>query len=431
MKTSRGEIAMRKMKVVVYLFGCFFITIGIISQAFADSAEVLPKGIFRADVTTNLYFTVDKRFNGEGHTEDVSTDFNATLNSNIFPGLSPLDSLTGGPGTANIGRSIVSFNYNYTDLIFGFNYGVTDRLTVGILIPYWWQSTDVTKVHLDTKNATVGKNPFFGKPNDPFGGAPLIPISLGGIPLTTNDAQNLIGKGLYINGQLAIPGYSYKRLASWSDNDISDIEAGARYQYFKNDNWRLAFTGGVRFPTGKVDDPNNLIDQSFGTGAYALLFRLNNDYTEIKNLVLNATIRYDLTLPDEQLKRVTSIHHPIVPLTDEERVSRNIGDVLQLEGSGCYSFAKGWDLSLLYRYAMKTKDDISGHRNLDYAALAFQTDWTYHLFSAGISYSTIPLFRAKKFPLPLKASVEYQNVFAGTNNFLQQQFFTLKLAAYF
>jgi hypothetical protein len=422
---------MRGTKVIVYLFISLFLSMGMTDRSFADSAEVLPQGIFRPHVTTNLYFPVDKRFNEEGHTEDVSTDFNATLNSNIFPALSALDNLTGGPGTANIGRSVVSFKYNYTDVIFGLDYGVTDRLTVGILIPYWWQSTDVTKVRLDTKNATVGKNPFFGTPGDPFGGAPLIPISLGGIPLTTNDAQNLIGTGLKINGKLAIPGFGYKRLQSWSDNDISDIEAGGRYQYFRNDKWRLAVTSGVRFPTGKVDDPDNLIDQGFGTGAYALLFRLNNDYTGIKNLVLDATIRYDLTLPDKQTKRVTSIHNPIVPETDTDRVSRNIGDVLQVEGSGTYTFWEGWDFSLLYRYAAKTKDHISGKRNLDYAALAEQTDWTYHLFSGGITYSTIPLFRAKKFPLPLKASLEYQNVFAGTNNFLQQQFFSIKLAAYF
>jgi len=41
------------------------------------------------------------------------------------------------------------------------------------------------------------------------------------------------------------------------------------------------------------------------------------------------------------------------------------------------------------------------------------------------------LFRKKKFPLPLRASIEYEDVFAGTNNFLKQQLFTLKLAVFF
>jgi hypothetical protein len=431
-KTLRREFAMRSTKVVLYLFVCLFLSMGIAIQAFADSAEVLPKGIFRAHVDTEFYFPIDKRFDKDGNTEDVSRYFNATLNSNIFPELAPLDNIMGGPGSAIIGRTEVSFKYKDSDVMLGLEYGVTDRLTVGIFVPYWWQKTDVSEARLNTTNATVGKNPFFGTPGDPFGGAPIIPLGLGGIPLTTEDIQDLLGGGLIINGKIAVPGYGYKRVKTWSDNGLGDIEAGARYQYFKNDNWRLAFTGGVRFPTGDVDDPDNLIDLGFGSGTYTLLFRLNNDYTGIKNLVLNATIRYDLTLSDEETKRVTSVQHPIVPETDKERVSRNIGDIVELEGSGTYQFSEGWNVCLLYRYDFKTKkDDISGDRNLDYSALEDETDWTYHLISAGVSYSTLPLFMAKKFPLPLIASIEYQNVFAGTNNFLKQHLFAIKLAAYF
>jgi hypothetical protein len=431
MRTLRGGIVMGKMKVAVYLFGCFFTIMGIISQAYADSAEVMPKGVFNAQVAYNPYLPISKRFNGDGDTEDVSRYFNATLNSNIFPALGALDEIMGGPGTAIIGDSVVDFKYKATEVDFRLNYGVTDRLSVGIFIPYQWLSTDLKEARLDTKNATVGKNPLFGTPDDPFGGAPIVPISLGGVPLTTQDVQHLLGRGLFINGQLAIPGYGYKRVQSWSDSGLSDIEVGARYQYLKNDNWRLAFTGGARFPTGRVDDPDNLVDLGFGTGAYALLFRLNNDYIGIKNLLLDVTIKYDLTLPDEQLKRVTSIQHPIVPLSDEERVDRNIGDIITLEGAGTYTIAEGLDVSLMYRYATKTKDHISGNRNLDYAALEFETDWKYHLFNAGICYSTIPLFQQKKFPLPLKASFEYENVFAGRNNFLKQQDFYVKLDIYF
>jgi hypothetical protein len=55
-----------------------------------------------------------------------------------------------------------------------------------------------------------------------------------------------------------IPGYEYKRFETWSDDGLGDIEAGLKYQYFKNDKWRLAVTGAVRFPTGEVDDPDDL-----------------------------------------------------------------------------------------------------------------------------------------------------------------------------
>lgn len=77
---------MKKTTVVAYLF-IFFFFMGINNQIFADSAEVLPKGVFRANVTTNLYFPIDERFNPDGNTESVATDFNKNLNSGVFPDL--------------------------------------------------------------------------------------------------------------------------------------------------------------------------------------------------------------------------------------------------------------------------------------------------------------------------------------------------------
>ena len=67
--------------------------------------------------------------------------------------------------------------------------------------------------------------------------------------------------------------------AEFEFEDFEDLEIGGRWQYFRNETWKLAFTGGVRLPTGRKDDPENLGDVGFGTGAYALLFRLNQDLT--------------------------------------------------------------------------------------------------------------------------------------------------------
>jgi hypothetical protein len=414
---------MRNKMAVIYLFTWFFLLIGTTSLCFADSAEVLPKGIFRANITNNLYFPIDKRFDPDGEEESVATDFNATLNSDVFPALGDLESFFEmSPGSANIGRSIVDFEYKFTDLIFEFYYGITDRLTFGVYVPYYWNKTDVKKTHLDTTDATVGKNEDLST---------LAPLDIPGtVPLTSEDVQNLLGNGLDI-GATHIDGFGYERIEDWSDSGVGDIEAGFRYQYLKTDNWRLAFTGGVRFPTGDVDDPDNLIDVGFGKGAYALLFRSNNDFTGIKNLVLNATVRYDLYFSDDQDKRILlNVNNPLTRLKEEVEIDP--GDIVELETSGTYTFPKGFSFSLLYKYGFKTKrDSVSGSSSRSYAALEEETDWAYHDFITEISYSTLPLFLDKKFPLPLNASVAYENVFAGKNNYLEQQFFSLKLAVFF
>lgn len=179
-----------------------------------------------------------------------------------------------------------------------------------------------------------------------------------------------------------------------------------------------------------MDDPDNLIDVGFGTGAYAALFRLNNDYTGIKNLVLDATFRYDLFFPDRQVKRVPdNVDQPIT--LNKEEVRRHLGDIIELEASGQYEFLPGFNVSLLYKYGFKQKDHVSGKKGFAYESLEEETNWTAHIFIAGLSYSTIPLFMSKKFPVPLDASISYENDFAGSNNWLKQQLLSFSLAVYF
>lgn len=381
---------MRKTMVVACLFVCFFLYTGMASQSYGDSAEVLPKGVFRANVITNLYIPIDKRYNPDGDTEDVAIDFNTNLNNAVFTDLGLVESAFGmAPGSASIGRSDISFEYKFTDIFFSLMYGVTDKLTVGVYIPYYFNKTDVKRARLDASTATVGKSVLLNS---------FAPIGfLDTIPLTTEDVQDLLGKGLDINGDglIDVEGFGYKRFETISEDGVGDIEVGFRYQYLKTDNWRLAFNGGVRLPTGEVDDPDNLIDYGFGCGAYAVLFRLNNDYTGIKNLLLNATFRYDLILPDRELRRVPDdVNRPIT--LNKENVRRDLGDIIEIETSGEYEFLKGLSLSMLYKYGRKQKDHISGEKRLAYESLEEESNFTYNIFITGLSYSTIPLFKEKK-----------------------------------
>ena len=398
-----------------------------------ESAQVLPKGVWNAVLTGTHTFPMKERFNPDGDTESVSKYFNANLNSDVFPQLGALDQVFfgGTPGTATIGTSQVSFEYEADEMKLSLQYGITNKLTVGIIVPYLWQKTNVTKVNLDTANATVGKNPGFGGPG-PLGGAPLIPIAAGGVPLTTADAQGLLGPGLTINGIL-VPGtgLGYAPIQTWEGNGVGDIQLGGRYQYFSTEDWQLAFTGGIQFPTGKTEDPNNLVDLGFGTGCYALLFRLNNDYKGIKDLVLDATFKADVSLPGKVEKRVTDLQHPLTSPDNLEKVDITIGTVYEIDLGGTYGFSKGWNIAAMYGYSWKDKNKVSGSKGLNYGALEENTDWSYQYVSLDLTYSTIPLFREKQFFAPFTATLHYENVFDGKNYFLKQEAIGFVLTAFF
>lgn len=434
MHDTLNYIALRKesdmKRTIVFISILFFIIVLKPLICCAETAEVLPKGIFYFDTTYYHYLDITKRFNHEGESEPLAIDLNTDLNSRVFPALSPLDPFVG--GNASIGRSEVDFRLIIRSFEFSLYYGITDKLSIGILAPYEFLTNKV-QARLDSSTANVGKNPFYN-PNspNPLLRSPLIPIAAGGIPLTTDDAQNLIGKGLDVNGD-GIPdiqGFGFKRVGTWSDSGFDDIELLGKYQLYNKGVWRLASAAGVRLPTGQVDDPDNLVDLGFGNGNFDLLFRLYADYLGIKNVLLNTTIRYDIQLPDRELLRVPDFFHQ--PLTtNKEDVKRNLGDIIELEAMGNYYFTQQLFGGLKYRFTKKFKDSISGNKGFAYSSLEEQTDFTSHMFFINLGYSTVQMYLEKKFSVPFCVNLAYRNRFAGTNFINKSQYLSLDLTVFF
>ncbi len=437
---TRSERARRTV-----LIGMVFLLVLCPVPTYSDDAVVLPKGLWRIFNDTQFGLPYDKRYNKDGDNEPLAIDLNAELNSFVFTGLQALEIPNPAalgcnlvpapayclqPGTASLGRSVVSFERSFVQSDSQIAYGVTDRLSVGAMIPYIWQRNTV-QASLDSSTATVGTNAAAVSPTNPFG---LVPI---GAPLpgtqapTTELAQQLLMS------------QGFKRLESWSDQGVGDIEVGGKYQYYRSDNWRVAFTGGARFPTGKVDDPDDLADSGFGPGAYALLFRFHQDFVMQPEglekrmgppgpgaFYINTTFRYDLYLPDTQNLRVCSVHEPLCLV--EEDVDRNIGDTVQAELSGSLGiFMNGLYITPLYRYGHKFKDHYSGNKGLDYGALSTETDFNEHIYRLTLSYTTIPLVIEKKFAFPFLAAVYYGERFAANNNRPHVRAVGLNIAIYF
>jgi len=175
---------MRREIMVLYLFIFFFFFTGVISRSYADSAQVMPKGVASVILEGKYYFPIEKKFDKDGEKEDIAADYNANLNSTVFHDLQylevgspvPLPFPKLSPGSASIGNSVVSFEFGGSEFIPLLQYGVTDRLSVGARIPFYWRRNEVKAV-LDTSKATLGKNAAHNT---------LAPLSVPGtVPLTT------------------------------------------------------------------------------------------------------------------------------------------------------------------------------------------------------------------------------------------------------
>ena len=268
----------------------------------ADDALVLPQGRWRVSAEADFSLPITTRFTPAGGTEDLATDFNRALNSTVFTDLRLVEAAFRLPeGTASFGRSVVDFERRIQVYTLRAAYGLTDRLSLGVRVPYVTQDNQVHAT-LDSRTATVGFNPAV-----PGGVAPLgVP---GTRPPTTEDIQAFVER------------LGFRRVQDWSDASFGDSFGGFKYQYYQSEHWRLAATGRVRFPTGRWDDPNNLVDYPTGFAAWGLGLELHQDFVwqpsggapqrgvrTVGNAVVNTTARYAAILPDTKPSRVCDIH---------------------------------------------------------------------------------------------------------------------------
>jgi len=391
---------------------------------YADTAEVLPKGNFYFNVDYKHYIPWTKRYDRDGNSQDAAADFNGVMNATIFPSLKIFAGAPFNIANPNIGTTVTTFKYTYDRVEPQLAYGITDRLSFGVKIPYIWYKNDVNAL-LDSTNANIGLNPVFN-PANPAGATnlPLIPVAMGGRKMTSEDMLKLLGPGLP-----GLPGYGFTRFQTWEHEGLGDIEAGLKYQYYKSDMWRLAAGVGVLFPTGDQEDINNLTDQNLGGGSYAGLFRLYNDCFPTKNLVLNTTLYYTYTFSQNRVRRVSGPHEPLT--RDIRNVTIDPGDAFEVEASAKYDFSdtpwlQGTSLELTYHYT-----DVFNSDAPTAPILERETRYEEQTFIAKLNYSTIPLFMKKEFPVPMNFYVGYRNKFAGNNNAFKTQYIQTGLSIYF
>jgi hypothetical protein len=390
----------------------------------ADDASVLPSGVFRVSADARFSLPITKRFTPSGRTEDLAADFNRDLNSTTFSDLRLVEAAFHlAAGSATFGRSVVDFERHIQIYTLPAAYGLTNRLSFGVRIPYVTQDNRV-KAALDNRTATVGINPAV-----PGGVAPL---SVPGTRLpTTEDIQALLQR------------LGFKRVQDWSDASFGDIFGGLKYQYYQSEHWRLAVTGTVRFSTGRADDPNNLVDNGSGIAAWGLGLQLHQDFVWQPSgparrvgvltpgaFFLNSTFRYEAILPDEKPFRVCNVHQQLCSDFDPH-VRRDVGDIVEAEIAGTVGLLPGLTITPLYTYTHKFQDRFHGHLGFNYGLLKEETDFDSHSVEVRLAYSTALLFVEKHFPLPLSVSVRYTDKLASNNSRWQTQYLGVLVEAAF
>tara|TARA_R110000868_G_scaffold104087_5_gene286270 strand:- start:486 stop:1652 length:1167 start_codon:yes stop_codon:yes gene_type:complete len=360
-------------------------------SAFAGYSQTLPKGVRNLTFRLIKTNTIKGSYNAQGQPEGYSV--NSKINADVLIGLnSSVDTYLQGLSPADYNDfNFGTFEGNATSDVFaqalGGGYGITDKITVYGFIPFYDATVDLNLERTEKGRKNVGSS-----------------ISLEGLP----EIDVRIIQNLFVNY------YKYKPLGKWEATGFGDFEFGVMWNFYNDDDFGLLVNFGGVAPTGREDNPDILQDISFGDGQWDSFIEFGGDYKITNDLSIDAWTRY--TRQYKFNKNVRQPENQDFPMTDKKGMSEiDLGDKILFGTQLNYSIDDQWTPSLNYIFDYKGKDSYSSNSPTADAINESNTELRSHTLRLGISYSTLELFKQKKFILPGAINFAIQSVLGGKN----------------
>lgn len=276
------------------------------------------------------------------------------------------------------------------------SYGVTDKLTVAGVFPYYRAKM---KARLGFR-----KNKNFDR---------LVSYLTEANQLEkANDVKNKFANMLdTFNEKLQKNGYN--SLSDWEDGGFGDITLAGKYQAIKDKTIGLSFAGGFVLPAGRTKDADLLVDIPFGKGSLGVFAQGAIDEYLNKDIFFNQYIKYIYQSPSKTVLRLKTEEEALeVPKAE---ISYKRGDEWEIGLSANfepeYGLVAGLGLVRLGKF--KDRFDVSSSSK---STLESGTDELSDFFEAKLGYSTLPAFKRKEFPAPISLALEMRKFVSGKNS---------------
>lgn len=405
------------MKQLLRLLIPILSVIGLSKIAFAaETASTLPKKIFRARVVYVNTEEVHNKFDNSKNLGGLSKSLNQNLNANFFAQKIPgLDKLIGGLNATKAGMGDQLLNtqlYSNTSMeletyLSALEYGLNEKWTIGVRIP-----VVSTKIKSSFRAESINNANAISKQVGPSISKD-IQAGLGQLAAQKFDTEFFKTSLFQKNG--------YKSPENFSKTELGDVELGAKYRFYTKPKRDMSVQIGLRLPTGSVSPIDNLFYQGSGNGAYAIGGLFFHDYHFNSSWTTGAMIKTVYNLPDTRKRAVPKNADDSLPSLIEsdgqvQNVKRTQALDFESELSLTYNFPnQKWSLWGAYQLINSGADSYSGPGELYYEGLGKASDFRKSDAEFGISFSTIPAYKEKSFPVPLKTELLYKTTLEGVN----------------
>jgi hypothetical protein len=383
----------------VFLTGLFSLIVFYGTSAMADHTTVLPEG--RSAITAG-YLTADieDEYDDSSDKQDLGYYLDGTDVTVIGEGVIYLGLLDAGfpPGVLSpsdilrYARTTLDAKAEVDALGLGYSYGITDKLTVGLVLPFYMNAE--TEFDFDVEV----------QPSNTAAYIPVAPgVSLADY-INSLDARQVTQE--YLQQELG-----YDEVEDWKGQGrIGDLELNLKYLFLNKDKFKAATGGWVKFPTGRKDDERNLTDIAYGSGNWDTALFAMTDIVPVKPLTLNLTGRYIWAWPYERGifildKDQPQFYEAEFP-TKHVNGEYDIGDWYELETELKFDVTKYLELSGGYFYMASESSRIDGD-------LIPESVRNMGKYFYGITFNTVNFYREDKFKVPMYLSFDVETIDQG------------------
>lgn len=389
------------------------------SQVFsATSAEVLPAGVRAMAFVFGQSSSINSQFSSSGSLVDLASPINQSVSISDLAAKEPrLDELRDALntfGSGEIGDQLLMLQLSGNVTVVERRYvpallwGLSDRFSVGVIVPVIHRQVDAgfrssLEQQFDAISAAVGATPTLAQALDDLKNHP-------------NLSSAGIEKAIFTDLGYKVPGPIEK-------SALGDVEVESRFLTTNKNGLVHSLRMALRLPTGDgSQDLSQIVDRPLSRASWGLRLGTFQDvglariWGQALTLRTGASITYSLpryrTLafrksPDENLPNLldpNSIEDVLWGSGLESNVSLGLSQDLW---NGVVSFSGSYVLD------RKERDSIWGSRNLDYSSFTSATFATEQSVEWGLDFSTLPLFLAKTFDVPVRVSLFWVQPFTG------------------
>jgi hypothetical protein len=203
----------------------------------------------------------------------------------------------------------------------------------------------------------------------------------------------------------------YRSVEDWNATGPGDLNLVAKYRIFALRSVSGALSGIVVAPTGRRDDPNNLVDRGFGDGQWDAGVGFALDEPLVTGVTASQFMKYTEQLPGEKKVRMVTADEPIeVPVRS---VRFKPGNKFETGMALQYASATGLGLGVGYTYYRKGNDNYqAGRSSPELEKGSYEQS---HEAALEVGYNSIQAFLRKEFPLPFDSKFVYKHQLASLN----------------